>query len=279
MWCNASNVLLGAMNQDRRGLSWICVLLLVAMVSLQGCTHPPADPTVDENALTPTTDARKRAQIRLELAASYLQLGKADVALEEVQQALVVDPGNADAYHLRGLAYMAQEDWPRAEQSLLRARQLKPNDPDILQNYGWLRCQRKEYEEADALFEQALAMPRYLSRVKTLLTQGLCQERAGQLKRAQDTLLKAYEFDAGNPIIGYHLASVIFAQGDAQRARFYIRRVNNGQFSDAASLWLGIKVERALHDTLAQGQLSEQLHKRYPDSKEALALERGAFDE
>ncbi len=261
---------------------WLCALLLVLVLAgLQGCAHPPAGGSAagESPAAADAADARKRAQIRLELAANYLQLGKTDVALEEVGQALAADPGNADAYHLRGLVYMAQQDWAHAEESLRRAQELKPNDPDILHNYGWLRCQREEYAQADALFQRALATPRYPSRAKTLMSQGLCQERAGQLRQAQETLLHAYEFDAGNPIVGLHLASVIFAQGDASRARFYIRRVNNGQFSDARSLWLGIKIERALRDAQAAEQLAEQLHKRYPESKEALALERGAFDE
>jgi type IV pilus assembly protein PilF len=80
-------------------------------------------------------------------------------------------------------------------------------------------------------------------------------------------------------VAGYHLASVIFARGDAKRAQFYIRRVNNGEFSNAGSLWLGIKVERALREFVAMRQLGDQLRKRFPQSKEALAFERGAFDE
>ena len=41
-------------------------------------------------------DPRRRASIRLELAASYFQAGRIDVALEEVNQALAADPSSAD---------------------------------------------------------------------------------------------------------------------------------------------------------------------------------------
>lgn len=262
--------------------NWLAIALLaIAALSLQGCAHQPA--AADFGASAPDagagTAARKRAHIHLELAASYLQSGRTKVALDEARQALTDDPTYADAYHLRGLVYMAMKDWANAQASLDRARELKPNDPDVLHNLGWLRCEQKDYEAADRLFKQALATPGYAERVKTQAAEGVCYERAGHLKLAHDTLLQAYEFDARNPVVGYHLASVIFAQGDAKRAQFYIRRVNNGEFSDAASLWLGIKIERVLKDTQAMGELAEQLNRRYPSSKEALALGRGAFDE
>jgi len=263
--------------------SWLAVMLLAAsLLALQGCAHQPASGDAGAAAASDKgagTDARKRAHIRLELAASYLQSGRTDVALDEARQAVAADPTYAEAWHLRGLVYLAQREWARAQSDLDRAHELKPNDPDILHNLGWLRCEQKDYDAADALFKQALATPGYTERVKTQAAQGVCYERAGHLKLAHEALLHAYEFDARNPVVGLHLASVIFAQGDAQRAQFYIRRVNNGEYSDAASLWLGIKIERALKDTQAMGQLAEQLNKRYPSSKEALALGRGAFDE
>jgi len=97
------------------------------------------------------------AHIRLELAASYLQSGRTDVALDEARQAVAADPTYAEAWHLRGLVYLAQREWARAQSDLDRAHELKPNDPDILHNLGWLRCEQKDYDAADALFKQALA--------------------------------------------------------------------------------------------------------------------------
>jgi len=96
---------------------------------------------------------------------------------------------------------------------------------------------------------------------------------------AERTLAKAYELDAGNPIIGYNLANLLFARGDMSRAQFYIRRLNNTDMANAETLWLGIKVERKLGDRLAMAQLTEQLKKRYPKSREMASLEKGSFDE
>lgn len=253
-----------------------------ALAGLSGCAHTPVDAQASADVQASgaqETDVRRRARLRLELAASYLQRGQNKVALQEVEQALVTDPTYADAYHLRGLIRMDQGDLVRAESDLKRAQDMKPGDPDVMHNYGWLLCQRKQYAQADQLFAQALAVPDYTARSKTLMAQGVCQQRAGNLKQAEATLLHAYETDAGNPALGFNLASVLFALGDNQRAQFYIRRVNNGEYSNAESLWLGVRIEHALKDPVAMRQLGEQLHKRYPDSKQAQAYASGAFNE
>lgn len=263
-----------------RWLMAACVAA-AALVALAGCAHRAADPGVTEPVAGSggETDVRRRARIRLELAANYMQMGQTAVALDEVRQALATDPGYADAYHLRGLVYMSMGDLALAEDSLKRAQAMKPADPDIMHNYGWLQCQRQQYEQANQLFERALATPTYAARSKTLMSQGLCYQRAGRADDAEQALLRAYEIDAGNPVVGYHLASIMLARAEAKRAQFYIRRVNNGEFANAQSLWLGIKVERALGDSVAMRQLGDQLHKRFPDAKETSAFDRGAFHE
>jgi len=91
--------------------------------------------------------------------------------------------------------------------------------------------------------------------------------------------LKSYQLDAGNPVVSYHLASLLFRRNEFTRAQFYIRRLNNGALANSESLWLGIKVEKALGDNVALLQLADQLRKRFPDSAELSAYQRGAFNE
>nr|WP_313302636.1 type IV pilus biogenesis/stability protein PilW [Diaphorobacter sp.] len=256
--------------------------MLAAFLSLGGCTtttQSTSHPQSDGIAASVDSDVRRRARIRLELAANYLQNGQTAVALEEAAQSINTDPTFADAYHLRGLIYMQMNDVGQAEDNLSRAQNMRPNDPDIMQNLGWLRCQKEQYAQADHLFDKALATPGYAARTRTLMSKGVCQARAQQFEQAEATLLKAYEMDAGNSVVGFELATLAFRRGDASRAQFYIRRVNNGNFASAQSLWLGIKIERALGQQATVRQLADQLRKRFPDSKEMLAYERGAFNE
>jgi len=44
-------------------------------------------------------------------------------------------------------------------------------------------------------------------------------------------------------------------------------------------LWLGIKIERQLNNREAIAQLAGQLQRRFPQSREAIAYERGNFND
>jgi len=222
---------------------------------------------------------RKRARIRLELALGYFEQGKTTIALDEIKQAIVIDPSYSDAFSLRGLIYMRLNDFAVAEESFKRALSLKPGDGNVLHNLGWLKCQEAQYAPSLAYFQQALANPLYGERAKTYMARGLCEIKAGNTVSAEASLMKSYEYDAGNPITGYNLANLLFLKNEYVRARFYIRRINNTGLANAETLWLGIKVERRLGDQAAMAQLGGQLLKRFAQSTQAAAYQRGAFDE
>lgn len=256
----------------------------LGLALLAGCASGPRASGADSaqgDIVTPSdeSDVRRRARIRMELAGSYFQLGKTEIALDEIKQSLATDPGYAEAHQLRGLIYMQLGDPVLAEDGFRRALALAPRDGNVMHNYGWLLCQQKRYAQADQLFNDALAQPRYQAAAKTWMAKGLCLESAGQHKAAEQALFKAYEMDAGNPVVAYNLANVLYVQGDATRARFYIRRLNNSEQANAESLWLGIRIERAQGDQLAMQQLAGPLGRRFPESREWLAYQRGAFNE
>lgn len=248
---------------------------------LAGCAAPPPRDQVVADVMAPNndSDARKRARIRLELASSYFAEGKTEIALEELKQVMAVDPNFSEAYDLRGLIFMRLGDQRAAEDSFRRAIALNPRNADTLHNYGWMLCQQARYPEAERSFQQALDIPLYGSRSRTYLAMGVCQARAGSLDTAEASLRHAYELDAGNPVTGYNLSRVLYMRGDYERARFYIRRINNSELANAESLWLGIKVENRLNDQQALGQLGDQLRKRFPNSRERESLDRRAFDD
>jgi type IV pilus assembly protein PilF len=215
----------------------------------------------------------------LELAVGYYNNGQTKVALDELKQSISADPSLFEAHNLRGLIYLRLNDYPLAEESFRKALSINPQAATVQHNYGWLLCQQDKITEANRWFANALANPLYTDRAKTFLAQGVCQLKAGQKTEAEASLLRSYELDAANPITGYNLALLLFQRSEAQRAQFYVRRINNSELANNETLWLGIKVERSLGNREAVAQLAGQLKKRFPDSKETAAFERGAFNE
>ncbi|GAC1604918.1 MAG: type IV pilus biogenesis/stability protein PilW [Ramlibacter sp.] len=265
----------------RTGLAW-CWLAGSLLLALGGCASRNSDATgatVDRITESDEPEARKRARIRMELAVGYFEQGKTDIALDELKQVIVNDPTFPDAYNLRGLIYMRLNEMRQAEESFRRAVSLNPRDSNAQHNYGWLLCQQGRYDEANRAFEGAMANPLYLDKAKTLMTEGICQARAGRKDDAERNLARSYELDAANPVTGFNLASLLFQRGEYPRAQFYIRRLNNTELANAETLWLGIKVEQRLNDRVAMFQLADQLKRRFPQSREVASYERGAFNE
>jgi type IV pilus assembly protein PilF len=268
----------------RRLELFLAVWVFCSGLTLSGCAGPTGSSRVGEVHKDLVTESdvsveRKRARIRLELALSYLEGGKTTVALDEIKQAILADPTYSDAFSLRGLIYMRLNDFAIAEESFKTALSLKPGDSNVLHNMGWLKCQSGRLSQSMDDFKQALANPLYSERAKTYMAQGICQLKAGQLPEAEASLMKSYEYDAGNPVTGYNLANVLFQKKEYVRAQFYIRRLNNTELANAETLWLGIKIEKRMANLEAMNQLALQLVKRFPQSPQAASYQRGAFDE
>lgn len=238
-------------------------------------------PVTDGNTVTTVqqpddADLKRRASARLQLASAYFADGKYQTALDELKRALEADPKMAEAYNLRGLSYAALGEDARAEENFRRALELSPRDADVMHNYGWYLCLRKRYAEAQAWFVEALAQPRYRDVSRTMLAQGVCEARAGQLAEAERTLMRAYGGDPTNGAIALNLAEVLFQRGDYERARFYVRRANTPpQNASAQSLWLAARIEARAGNLPAANDIAQQLVSRFPKSNEAAEYQLG----
>jgi type IV pilus assembly protein PilF len=260
----------------------IAIASAIVGALLVGCAAPPAAPGSGQEIRTASdqTDADRRAKVRLELASAYFSRGQMETALDEVKQALAARPDLGEAYNLRGLIYANLGDPKLADESFRRALQLNPRDADAMHNYGWFLCQQQRYVDANVQFASALAQPQYRDVIRTLLAQGVCQARVGQLEQAERTLARAYELDPSNPYTAVNLTEVLYRRGEYERARFYIRRVNlQRELSSAQTLWLAARIENKLGNRAGVDDFGRQLRSRFPDAPETQAYERGRFDD
>lgn len=261
-------------------------LLVVVLLASAGCAAGPgaagASAATGTEPITESDEpeGRKRARIRLELAAGYFEQGQTSVALDQIKQALAADPGFGPAYSLRGLVYMRLNEPALAEESFRRALQINPRDADAQHNYGVYLCQQpRRQAEGVELFRRALTNPLYTNHAKTLMMQGTCQLRMGQAIEAEASFARSYELDPANPFVGFNLANLEYKRGELTKAQFVIRRINNSELANSETLWLGIKIERRLNNAQVVEQLAQQLQRRFPRSREWAAYQRGAFDE
>ena len=225
------------------------------------------------------SEARKRAAIRLQLAVGYYQGGQFNTALDELKQALTIDPNFADAYTVLALVYTELQQTDLADQTFKRALLIEPDNSDLNNNYGWYLCQHGRETESLGYFERALKNPLYTQKGKPLQNAGVCANKIGQAALAEEYFRRSFEIDPSGTVAAYNLASIYFGRKDLTRARFYASQVNSSQAPTAASLWLGARIERQLGNKTNETALENQLERLFADSREAQMQRRGSYDE
>ena len=261
-----------------------CAIMLLGVVVGGGCAAPDgssgSSPPAELRTASDQTDADRRAAVRMELAALHFGRGQYTTALDEIKLALQSKPDLGAAFSLRGLVYASMGEDALADESFNRALQINPRDADAMHNRAWFLCQRGRNADADRLFEQALALPQYRDTQRTLLAQGVCHARAGKFDEAERKLARAYELDPTSPTTALNLSEVLYRRGEYERARFYVRRVNQrDEFSNAQSLWLALRIENKMGNRSGVDEFGRQLRNRFPQAAESAAYERGRFDE
>ena len=171
-------------------------MLLLAAAYLAGCTSAEKKPEAQQQEQRPTqprttlaqpqpTPPAERARLHTDLAAGYYERGQMDIAIDELNVAIKLDPDYAPAYNIFGLVYAVLGEDRKAEQSFARALGLAPNDSDIHHNWGWYLCQHKREREALEQFDIAVRNPLYRSPEIALVNAGRCAITIGDMRVAE----------------------------------------------------------------------------------------------
>ncbi len=230
------------------------------------------------SASTPSDELRRRAKIRLELSANHFQQRNFPLALQEADQAVAIDPSLGASYGMLGLIYMAIGDRVKADDNFLRALQLDPKDAELNNNYGWYLCQTGRQREAIPYFNNALEDRLYATPSKPLHNAGICLLQIGDEAGAENYLLRSFQADPGSAVAMFNLGELYLKRRNLERARFYAERLLSAYQPTSETLWLSLRAARLAGDQAYAGRLASQLRSRFPQSREAGLLQRGAFE-
>ena len=224
--------------------------------------------------VSPAEEKRRRARIRLELAVSHYQSANMPLALQEIDQAIKIDPDYAAAWGMRALGYAAMNDCERADANFRQGLKLTPKDPELNNNYGWYLCQTGRQREAIRYFDVAAADHTYATPAKPLHNAGICLMQVGDDSGAEGYLLKAFKLDPSNAVAMFNLAELYLKRGTYDRAKFYSDRLLSTYQPTAETLYQGIRVAQLGNNTSYADQLEVQLRNRFPQSPEVAKLDQ-----
>ena len=250
-------------------------ITVVVLAMLVGCNTAPKAPEPQPRVTPPPQQQASpadRARMHTDLAGGYYERAQMDIAIEELNLAVAIDPAYAPAYNVYGLIYAMLGDDRKAEQSFERALALAPNDSDVHHNWGWYLCQHKREREALAQFEIAVANSLYRTPEIALVNAGRCAQTIGEIRVAESYFHRALAAQPGNALASYGVALIAYKEARYDEARKWMRPVMQTTTPPPEAMYLGLCIERKLGDRQAELSYVTQLRNRFPDSVETKAI-------
>lgn len=246
--------------------NYISLLLLVLLAGCAGGNNAIKQPGNER--------AHNSAKVHTELAGMYYEREQMGIALSEIDLALQAEPGYAPAYNVRGLIHMSLREDAEAEADFVQSLHLDKADSEAHNNYGWFLCQRGKELESIPHFMAAVKNSLYATPERAYLNAGLCFQKAGKNKDAQEFLQRALRIQPDMTQALLAMAEITFAEGDYPAASKYFAAQKSENLT-AAQLWLAVRIERRVGNTNAEASYALQLRQRYPDARETQLLVHG----
>jgi type IV pilus assembly protein PilF len=259
------------------------IATLVALAALVGsCASPQSSAPAAQRAPEPLppvksqeASPKERAALHAELGAGYYERGRMDIALEELNEAVALDPGNPQIYNYFGLVYAVLGENAKAEQNFQRGLALAPEDSDLRHNWGWYLCSNGKPRQSIPEFEMALRNPLYKTPEIALINAARCSAEFGDIANAESYYRRALARSPTNAPAAYGLALLAFRAGRLDEARGYMKILTAQPAPRPEALFLGMCIERKARDRAAETTYITQLRNRYPDSAEAKSVTTG----
>ncbi len=214
----------------------------------------------------------RRVDIHTRLGATYLYRNQLDVAQQELERALELDPDDSQANNVMGLLQIRLRNDDKAERHFRRAISEQGDNSEARNNYGVFLCERNRLDEADKQFRAALANPLYRTPEQAALNAGLCALRKPDKDAAAKYLRTALEKDPRSAPALFQMARLSFESGQMLSARGFMQRYFEVAQDTPEVLLLAFRIERALGAKDAQASYAVRLRGKFPDSAEAKQL-------
>lgn len=225
------------------------------------------------NGPNPSTQNLQQAAIyNTQLAVDALQRGNLGEAKSKIERALEQDSRNAEVHSAAGLIYDRLGEDRQAESQFSRALSLAPDNPVIQNNYAVYLCRKGDAERGQKMFLEAAANPLYRTPESAYVNAGTCARRGGNMAQAEQHFRAALRINARNTDALMQMADLELEAGNMLPARAFLERYLAVSPATAASLWLGVRLERATGNKEAANTYAERLKSQFPTSVETRRL-------
>jgi type IV pilus assembly protein PilF len=242
-------------------------LLLCVAFAFAGCS---GSKTVKDQS-----QRGEAAAINLQIGIDYFKQGNLQGAKDTIERALEQDPNSANAHSTAGLLYDRLGETAKAENHYSRAVSLEPKNPDMHNNFAVFLCRHGKFDKGEKQALMAVADPLYKTPEVAYSNAAYCARGANNLKNAEQYFRNAVAVQPRFAPALLELADLEFRAKNYLLARGFLERYMKVQLAPSpGSLWLGIRIERALGNRGSAGDYARRLVNDFPtaiETKEFLA--------
>jgi len=186
------------------------------------------------------------AKANVQLGTEYLQQGRLDLALENLEKAVKADPGSATARAMIAMLYARLgRDGSADENHRLAAELVSADTPDygmVHNNYGTYLCDHARWSDAEEHFLAAAKSRLYETPEAAYENAGLCMLKAGQVQAAEGHFRSALALKPDMARVLFHMAQIHYDTRRYLLARAFIQRREAATQIDAPGAWLGLQI-------------------------------------
>lgn len=239
-------------------LSWAMVIA----IALAACsTHASREQDAKDNKLV---------DIHTQLASGHLIRNQLDFALQEVNKALAINADDSQANNVMALIQARLRNDDQTEKYFNKSIAANSSNSEAHNNFAVFLCEHGRVDEALKHFDAALANPLYKTQEKASINAGLClKSRPMPGVSATKYFRHALSVNPHSAQALYNMAVISFQSKQPLAARGFIQRYFEVSKDTAESLWLAVRIERALGAKDAQANYALRLRGKFPASAEA----------
>ncbi len=238
-------------------------IIYCCIVSLLGCVSMP------ENN---PGSSEKIAKVNMQLGANYLRQGKLEFALEKLKKSIDHNPALTSAHSVIAIVYNRLGKNELADKHYQESINLTADDSAeygaVHNNYGVFLCEHARYAEAEVHILRAVNHQLYKTPEVGFENVGVCATRQGKMEKAEGYFRQALQINSKMPRALLNMAQIKYTAKHYLQARAYMQRYHEIIAGSAASLWLGVRIEKKLGNQRIVSKLGSDLTSRFPDSDE-----------
>ena len=243
-------------------------LVIVSLLLLSACVTETQNPAF--NVEKSDTQA---LQDYLKLAVGYLDQGDLASAKRHLNNAVKIDPNNAEIFAIWGLIYAREGEFDLADENFRRSLRIDGNNSKTRNNYSAFLFAQSRYQDAYNELERVVRDTEYDQRSQAFENMGVAALRLDRKEDAERAFTRALQLNPNQLRSALELTSLNLDRGDLLQARGYWRNYltliqfyNLGH--NARSLLVGARLEKALMNDDNARQYGELLRTNFPGSPE-----------